>query len=195
MPLPRDAGVFHASAALGAKLAALLNPDTPVPGVSTGTPRPELAPIAVPSTRPRMARDWGLAGWGNRTEAGVTMPLRGHFQTRAFNAAEAALEPHTNTLGSHVLDIGISQASFWRGLPETVWECRVGGYQVLKKWLSYRDQSIIGRPLTANEVAHFQQTARRIAAILMLGPALDSAYQSCVSAHGSSPPTTERRVS
>ena len=68
-------------------------------------------------------------------------------------------------------------------MPETVWECRIGGYQVLKKWLSYRDHSIVGRPLSSDEVAHFQQTARRIAAILMLGPALDASYRDCVVAH------------
>ena len=83
-----------------------------------------------------------------------------------------------------MLDIGISQASYWRGVPEAVWECRIGGYQVLKKWLSYRDQSIISRPLTSDEVGHFQQTARRIAAILLLGPELDMSYQECAQTHG-----------
>ena len=54
---------------------------------------------------------------------------------------------------------------------------------MLKKWLSYRDGLIIGRPLSAYKVAYFQQSARRIAAVLMLGPAPDSAYQACVAAH------------
>ncbi len=42
------------------------------------------------------------------------------------------------------------------------------GYQVLKKWLSYRERSILARPLTPEEVRHFTDTARRIAAILTL---------------------------
>ena len=55
---------------------------------------------------------------------------------------------------------------------------------MLKKWLSYRDHSIIARPLSAEEVGHVQQAARRIAAVLLLGPALDASYQDCVLAHG-----------
>ena len=39
-----------ASAARGREMAALLDPETPVPGVTAGMLRPELAAIAVPST-------------------------------------------------------------------------------------------------------------------------------------------------
>ena len=63
----------------------------------------------------------------------------------------------------------------WRNVPEQVWEFRIGGYQVLKKWLSYRDHSILDRALTAEEVGHVQATARRVAAILLLGPDLAAA--------------------
>ena len=42
------------------------------------------------------------------------------------------------------------------------------GYQVLKKWLSYREHKVLGRPLSPEEVQHFSTTARRIAAILQL---------------------------
>ena len=38
------------SAARGRELAALLDPETPVPGVTTGGLRPEIAAIAVPAT-------------------------------------------------------------------------------------------------------------------------------------------------
>ena len=41
-------------------------------------------------------------------------------------------------------------------------------YQVLKKWLSYREHKVLGRPLSPEEVQHFSDTARRIAAILQL---------------------------
>ena len=43
----------------------------------------------------------------------------------------------------------------------------LGGYQVLKKWLSYREHDILARPLRPEEVQHFSDTARRIAAILI----------------------------
>jgi hypothetical protein len=184
IPLPRDPKVLQASADLGKQLAMLLNPDIPVPGVSGGAPRPELAPIAVPSTLPEKKRDWALSGWGNRTNAGVTMPLRGRVSLRDYSNAEETVRAHARILGAQAFDIGMSEASYWRCVPESVWECRIGGYQVLKKWLSYRDYSIIGRPLTGDEVGNFQQSARRISTILLLGPALDASYQHCMQADG-----------
>ena len=51
--------------------------------------------------------------------------------------------------------------------PRRVWSYKLGGYQVLKKWLSYRERNILARPLSPEEVQHFTDTARRIAAILM----------------------------
>ena len=51
------------------------------------------------------------------------------------------------------------------------------GYQVIKKWLSYREQKLLGRPLTKEEVRYVQEMARRIAAIILLGPALDANYR------------------
>ena len=184
VPLPASLAVLQSSAALGAQLAALLNPDAPAPGITTGTLRPELACIGVPTTRPGSERDWGLKGWGNRTDKGVTMPLRGRAAPRAYDDIEVAASEYAPLLGATMVDVGMNGASFWRGIPEQVWECRIGGYQVLKKWLSYRDHSIIARPLSAEEVGHVQQTARRIAAVLLLGPALDASHQDCVLAHG-----------
>ncbi len=171
--------------ALGA--TALRAPHTsswsPVPGVTTGTLRPELACIGVPTTHSGSERDWALTGWGNRTDKDVTMPLRGRALARTYSGAEAEAAAHAPILGATMLDIGMNEASFWRGVPEQVWDCRIGDYQVLKKWLSYRDHSIIARPLSAEKVGHVQQVARRIAMVLLLGPELDASYQDCVQAH------------
>jgi hypothetical protein len=46
----------------------------------------------------------------------------------------------------------------------------------LKKWLSYRETRVLGRPLTPAEAREFQGIARRIAALLALAPSLDAAY-------------------
>ena len=46
---PWAAEELTASAARGRELAQLLDPETPVPGVTTGTLRPGLASIAVPA--------------------------------------------------------------------------------------------------------------------------------------------------
>ena len=52
-------------------------------------------------------------------------------------------------------------------MPANVWNYRLGGYQVLKKWLSYRERKVLGRALRAEEVQYFSETARRIAATLL----------------------------
>jgi hypothetical protein len=50
---------------------------------------------------------------------------------------------------------------------------------VIKKWLSYREHGVLGRALRPDEVGYVQEIARRIAAILLLGPALDACYAAC----------------
>ena len=56
---------------------------------------------------------------------------------------------------------------FWRNVPSAVRDYRLGGYQVLKKWLSYRESAVLDRGLRAEEVQHFTDTARRIGALLL----------------------------
>jgi len=50
---------------------------------------------------------------------------------------------------------------------------------VLKKWLSYRELELLGRPLAADEALEFTWMARRIAALILLRPALDENYRTC----------------
>ena len=53
---------------------------------------------------------------------------------------------------------------------------------MLKKWLSYREKPLLGRGLLPDEVRHFTDTARRLAALLALQPALDANYRAVVEA-------------
>jgi hypothetical protein len=53
---------------------------------------------------------------------------------------------------------------------------------VLKKWLSYREHTVLGRDLTPDEARHVTRTARRLAAIRLLAPELDANYRACVAA-------------
>jgi len=62
-------------------------------------------------------------------------------------------------------------------VPPDVWDYTLGGYQVLKKWLSYREQALLGRPLALDEVKAFTANARRIAALLALLDRLDANYE------------------
>jgi Type ISP C-terminal specificity domain len=56
-------------------------------------------------------------------------------------------------------------------VPELVWTYQLGGYPVLKKWLSYRQAD------RRDERRWFRQVIQRIAALLALGPSLDALYQ------------------
>ena len=76
-------------------------------------------------------------------------------------------------LGDTTFDIYLNDGAYWRNVPAAVWRYKLGGYQVLKKWLSYRERTILDRPLRPEEVQHFTDTARRIAAILLLTDATD----------------------
>ena len=162
-----------ASTARGRELAALLDADTPVPGVTAAPLRPEIGAVAVPSTTGggNMAGgDFALtAGWGHFGQGEAVMPGQGRVDERPYTADErAALGEAAPTLGDTTFDIYLNDGAYWRNVPAAVWHYKLGGYQVLKKWLSYREQSVLGRLLKPEEVQHFTDTARRIGAILGL---------------------------
>ena len=58
-----------------------------------------------------------------------------------------------------------------------VWTYSIGGYQVIKKWLSYREYDLLGRGFQAEEAKHVTEAARRIAALTLLEPVLDANYR------------------
>ena len=170
---PGAADDLRASAARGRELAALLDPETPVVGVTAGTPRPELATIAVPSTadgRNMSGGDFALTvGWGHFGTGDAVMPGQGRAVERAYTADEGeVLGDAAGVLGDATVDVYLNDNARWSNVPAAVWNYKLGGYQVLKKWLSYRESKVLGRSLLPEEVQHFTDTARRIAAILAM---------------------------
>ncbi len=174
------------SAARGRELATLLDPETPVPSVTEPPLRPEIAAIAVPATtdgRNMAGDDFALtAGWGHYGAGDAVMPGQGRVVERAYTPDERTTPGDAiSTLGETTFDIYLNTRVFWRNVPAAVWTYKLGGYRVLKKWLSYREHSVLDRPLSPEEVQHFTDTARRVAAILAtvssddLGPARSSA--------------------
>ncbi len=97
-------------------------------------------------------------------------PIPGHSRARGNPRPPAERGDHRGAgpLGSTTFDIYLNGHAYWRNVPAAVWGYKLGGYQVLKKWLSYRELTVLGRPLLPSEVQHFAETARRIAAILLL---------------------------
>ena len=169
---PGAAVELSASAERGRELAQLLDSDTPVPGVTTGALRPEVAPIAVPATvdgHNMSGEDFSVtAGWGHFGTGDAVMPGQGRVEERPYTATEsAALGDLIGILGETTFDIYLNAQAYWRNVPAAVWSYKLGGYQVLKKWLSYRERKILDRALLPEGVQHFTDTARRIAAILV----------------------------
>ena len=161
------------SAARGRELAALLDSDTPVPGVTSGALRPEIVVIAVPSTKDggNMGDDDFdvTMGWGHFGSGQAVMPGQGRVVGRSYTSEErASLGDAVSTLGDTTFDVYLNDRAYWRNVPSSVWGYKLGGYQVLKKWLSYRERKVLGRGLRPEEVQHFTDTARRIAAVLEL---------------------------
>ena len=161
-----------ASAARGRALAQLLDPDTPARGVTEGTLRSEIAALAVPTTldgHHMTGDDFALtAGWGHYGSGDAVMPGQGRLVERPYTPEERAAMGHgLSVLGETTFDIYLNARAFWRNIPAQVWTYKLGGYQVLKKWLSYREREILGRMLTPEDVQHFTDTARRIGAIVV----------------------------
>ena len=188
IPFPGELNVFATSAELGAKLSALLDAEIEIDGVTRGSLLSGLSVIATPRGKSFEV----TAGWGysQRRENGtrLVMPGSGNTTERAWTDVELdaltqlaarhdlGLDTLLDLIGARAIDVQINADAKWEGVPEKVWEYTLGGYQVLKKWLSYRESAVLGRALTGEEALHFAKTARRITEILCIGPALDAAH-------------------
>ena len=167
------AETFLASAAKGRRIAALLDTDVSIHSVTKVPLRQDLAKIAVPTTSDgsnMTGDDFALtAGWGHFGKGEAVIPGKGKTDERDYYENEqGAMGNRLPIYGDTTFDVHLNKCAFWSNIPLAVWNYNLGGYQVLKKWLSYREQTILGRPLIADEVACFRDIARRIAAILTL---------------------------
>ena len=88
----------------------------------------------------------------------------------------------SDLLGPATHDVYLNESACWCNVPAAVWDYTIGGYQVIKKWLSYREHDLLGRPLTPDEAREVTHMARRIAALILLQPALDRNYEAVKSA-------------
>ena len=75
------------------------------------------------------------------------------------------------------LDIYINDRVYWQNIPLDVWAMTIGGYPVVKKWLSYREFRVLGRPLLQEEMTYITEVVRRLKALLLMGESLDANYR------------------
>ena len=157
IPLPMERKALEASAALGEQLAALLDTEAEVPGVTSGKIAAIFKTIGLVTKAGGGQIDPAgddltvTAGWGHKGKEGVTMPAKGKLAQRNYDEAEARAmaaeaaargvpaEVVRRLLGEKTFDVYLNGTAFWRNIPLSAWEYYIGGYQVIKKWLSYRE--------------------------------------------------------
>ena len=146
IPLPDSASELAESADRGRLLARLLDTESDVTELLDTS-------IAVPTktdgTQMQPADFNVSASWGHFGQNRAVMPGSGKVVRRG-----------------DVVDVYLNEVTYWADVPVEVWEYRLGGYQVLKKWLSYREQRVLGRGLEVSEVAWFSEVARRVCKML-----------------------------
>jgi hypothetical protein len=183
--LPRMHERLEESAALGRQLAALLDPETQVSGVTSGGIRSELRVIGNiarsggGALKPREFEITAGSGQGKRIARAYAPE-----EEAAIIAGARALGLNDgevfDALGGETGDVYLNDAAYWSNIPAKVWDYTIGGYQVIKKWLSYRELDLLGRALTADEIRYVTEMARRIAAILLLQTNLDANYRAVI---------------
>lgn len=129
------------------------------------------------------------AGWGRKASS-RTYPGRGKFKMRHWTtvekkalcqgfASEGIEEARGFALLGQAVDVYLNDTTCWCGVPEKSWTYVIGGYKVIKKWLSYREAVILGRPLTKDEAREVTAMVRRLSALILLSNQLDANYRAC----------------
>jgi hypothetical protein len=189
VPMPSVMDHLARSSTLGWRVASLLDSQAVAPtgdtaarcfGPLTGAAGQQLNP----STDLAVTARWAIAGQG-----GITMPSTGKLTERAYSPdeltaiADAAQSRGLSRdqaialLGETCFDVYLNDVAYWRCVPANVWRYTIGGYQVIKKWLSYRERALLGRDLKPEEARYVTEMVRRIAALVLMQPELDANYE------------------
>ncbi|MCE5191553.1 MAG: N-6 DNA methylase [Actinomycetia bacterium] len=191
IPLPSDPDTLKSSAALGATVAKLLDPRASEFVSPHELPHMrDLGGLSSASGTLNPAVDLAVtARWAIAGQKGVTMPSTGKVAERGYAADElASIAAHAESLGMSTeqaisllgetcFDVYLNDVAYWRCVPANVWRYTIGGYQVIKKWLSYRERALLGRDLKPEEARYFTEMVRRIAALVLMQPELDANYE------------------
>ncbi|MEA5617157.1 type ISP restriction/modification enzyme [Cronbergia sp. UHCC 0137] len=76
------------------------------------------------------------------------------------------------TYNSELQRVYINKRSYFTDIPQHIWEFKVGGYQVLDKWL--KDRKNASRKLSTEEIIHYQKIIMALTETLRLMQEIDS---------------------
>jgi hypothetical protein len=169
IPIPADPSLLDTSSELGRAVVDLLLPDKPVSGITKGRLKAEIKELAIPmkvgggninpDTDLKVDAGWGFYGRGNAVMCGA-----------------GRISPN-ETDPKNAIDVYLNDKVYWSHVPNAVWAMHIGGYPVIKKWLSYRDNRVIDRPLRLEEVTFVTEMVRRLQALLLMSVDLDANYR------------------
>lgn len=192
--LPADEDTLRTSAALGLRIKDLLD-DTAAPPTGPVLDRLGALRRADGNMVDPDAGDLDVTvAWGTLRN-GAVRPGAGRTETTAWSDADreaAARQAGEGTtaedveqlLGTEMVTVFLNDRTRVERIPSLVWQAHIGGKHVIKKWLSYRTGTVLGRDLTVDEGRHLTRMTRALAALLLLTPALDSNYVQVVAGHG-----------
>lgn len=169
IPLPEDAESLKDSAKLGAKIRDLLDMEKRLDWQTWGGKKlVKISNLKNPSGENCAVSGW----WGHKDGKGKVYPGSGKTE-------EMPCPPDYDAEKLGVpLSVWLNGKIKWYPVPSRAWEYRIGGFQPPKKWLSYRVEKIINRPLTADESGRlFPDIIRRISALILLESELDVNYE------------------
>lgn len=170
VPVPAEREAFVCSAELGYRVAAELSVEWEWETYSEGSRPGGLRLLA------RLTREDGGTSDPYAGELDLTArwgPVERNYTEEERSALGAAV----TLLGESTFDIRLNRRASWKNVPSQVWRYTLGGYQVIKEWLSARDRDLLCRSLTADEARYAEEMTRRIAGILLMEPALDANYE------------------
>ncbi len=141
--------------------------------------------------------EWPLSKtWSVKSKINAVRPGKGETRTRHYTPKEedelaTALRNYRidwrtvrEAFGSKTVDVLLCDDIWWKNIPEAVWEFEIGGYKVLRKWLSYRGANVFGREMSVEDSVVFSDIAKRLTILVLMGLALDYAWPRLVQEAG-----------
>ncbi|MDR1535767.1 MAG: hypothetical protein LBU64_11850 [Planctomycetota bacterium] len=147
-----------------------------------------VAVLASDDGTPVHRGEWPLSPvWSVKSKINAVRPGKGETHSRTYTAKEedelaATLRNYRidwqsvrEAFGSKTVDVVLCDGVCWKNIPEVVWEFEIGGYKVLRKWLSYRGANVFGQNFSMEDSVVFSDIARRLVILILIGLALDYA--------------------